>query len=320
MQRLNKVHITMSDSSKRNLIKELGGALEENLIKDICSGKNGKFNGDNLDIRVNTNDIRMTNKDKHYHFFASNFVMDRVIPEICAVPEAPAEFTPNVDIDINNFFLSDTEVTVYKDSLKVLLGRVMAENIPAFEWFSKVIPGHIPHLYQEEMAKPSIIHPLPLSLNNECSYEGCLKILQEYTEWINKWYRKAGRASELEGLQVPVGGDQLTRVRFQGAKALRAGCHTIQERMEQLNPIIIELFHTLQDFLQKMCKKFLKLNQGRDVGTLANLKVEIQRTNVNGNVKNWFKVVIYSDGIFKFLHIRKIVLLCDKIIESPIQR
>lgn len=59
-------------------------------------------------------------------------------------------------------------------------------------------------------------------------------------------------ANELERLQVPVGGDQLTRVRFEfeGAKALRDGCHTVQERFDQLNPIIIELFHTLQDFIE----------------------------------------------------------------------
>jgi hypothetical protein len=57
----------MSDSSKRHLIKEFGDALEENLVKDLCCGK---INGDNLDIRVNTNDIRMTNRDKNYHFFA----------------------------------------------------------------------------------------------------------------------------------------------------------------------------------------------------------------------------------------------------------
>lgn len=57
-------------------------------------------------------------------------------------------------------------------------------------------------------------------------------------------------ANELERLQVPVGGDQLTRVRFEGAKALRDGCLTVQERFDQLNPIIIELFHTLQDFIE----------------------------------------------------------------------
>ena len=34
--------------------------------------------------------------------------------------------------------------------------------------------------------------PAP-SLDNECSYEGCLNIIQEYIEWVNNWYRKAGR-------------------------------------------------------------------------------------------------------------------------------
>ncbi|XP_052089389.1 uncharacterized protein LOC127726061 isoform X1 [Mytilus californianus] len=96
-------------------------------------------------------------------------------------------------------------------------------------------------------------------------------------------------SAELDTLQIPVGGDQLTRVRFQGAKTLRAGAHTKQERFDQLYPIVIELFHTLQDFLEKLCKRFLKLGNSRDQGTLANLKILIQRSNVNGKVKSRFK-------------------------------
>lgn len=193
MQRLNQVHITMSDSSKINLIKEFGGDLEENLIKDLARGKTGKLNGDNLDIRVNTNDIRMSNRNKDYHFFASNFVIDRVIPDV-SVEQVPVDLdasTPCVD----KFVPNDSEISIYKDTLKVLLGRVMAEHISGFTWFSKVIPDHIHHIYEEEMAQPSKVHSLPLSLNNECSYEGCLHILQEYTEMINRWYRKAGRGA-----------------------------------------------------------------------------------------------------------------------------
>ncbi|XP_052089483.1 uncharacterized protein LOC127726061 isoform X3 [Mytilus californianus] len=98
-------------------------------------------------------------------------------------------------------------------------------------------------------------------------------------------------SAELDTLQIPVGGDQLTRVRFQGAKTLRAGAHTKQERFDQLYPIVIELFHTLQDFLEKLCKRFLKLGNSRDQGTLANLKILIQRSNVNGKVKSRFKFV-----------------------------
>lgn len=118
-------------------------------------------------------------------------MIDRVNPDILAISEAP--LVSAVDIDINKFIPNDREIEVYKDSLKILLGRIMAEYVPGFQWMSVVVPGHIPHCYQEEMAKPSTIHSLPLSLNNECSYEGCLNILQEYIEWINNWYRKAGR-------------------------------------------------------------------------------------------------------------------------------
>ena len=43
------------------------------------------------------------------------------------------------------------------------------------------------------MAEKSIIHILPISLNNECSYDGCLHIMDEYVAMINRWYTKAGR-------------------------------------------------------------------------------------------------------------------------------
>ena len=43
----------------------------------ISAGKHGKFNGDNLDIYVTTNDIRMNNKNRDYHFFASDWTADR---------------------------------------------------------------------------------------------------------------------------------------------------------------------------------------------------------------------------------------------------
>lgn len=97
--------------------------------------------------------------------------------------------------------------------------------------------------------------------------------------------RSSVYCAELTHLRLPVGGDQLTRVRLQGAKSLRAGCHTAAERLEILYPVVMELFHTVMDFLEKMTKKFMKKN-GRDIGALQNLKIIIQRSSVNGNVKS----------------------------------
>ncbi|CAC5415326.1 unnamed protein product [Mytilus coruscus] len=138
-----------------------------------------------------------------------------------------------------------------KNSLKILLGRILVEYMPGFQWMKKVLPDHIDHPHKEEMKRKSVVHMLPLSLNNECSYDGCVRIMDEYIEMINRWYRRLAEvAAELDTLQIPVGGDQLTRVRFKGAKTLRAGAHTKQERFDQLYPMVIELFHTLQDFLE----------------------------------------------------------------------
>lgn len=69
LQHLNSVHIILSQSSKRNIVRDFGAVVENKLIRDLSEGKNGKLNGDNLDIRVNTNDIRMNNKNKDLSFF-----------------------------------------------------------------------------------------------------------------------------------------------------------------------------------------------------------------------------------------------------------
>lgn len=39
-----------------------------------------------------------------------------------------------------------------------------------------------------------------------------------------------------------------------------------------------------------MCKILLKVTNGNDAGTLGNLRILIERNNVNGHVKQRFKV------------------------------
>lgn len=47
---------------------------------------------------------------------------------------------------------------------------------------------------------------------------------------------------ELDKLQVPVGGDQLTRVRLEGTKSVRKGGYNAVKKFDHLNYLIIELF------------------------------------------------------------------------------
>ena len=49
---------------------------------------------------------------------------------------------------------------------------------------------------------------------------------------------------------VPVGGDQLTRVRLQEAKNIRCRSVTPEKRLDDLHPIVCEMRHNKQDFLE----------------------------------------------------------------------
>ncbi|XP_046578506.1 LOW QUALITY PROTEIN: uncharacterized protein LOC124286205 [Haliotis rubra] len=96
---------------------------------------------------------------------------------------------------------------------------------------------------------------------------------------------------KFERLRVPLGGDRMSRVRLQGVKALKEETHTVQSRFDQLEPVIVEMFHILQDFLEKLCKAFLKLVTGMDKDTHGHLKLVTQRSNVNGKIKVRFKYI-----------------------------
>lgn len=158
------------------------------IIQDIASGSDGKLNGDNLDIRVTTNDLRLTNRDKDLHFFASDFVINRV-----NASNESKKANLNPTYTTQNFLPNDDEISAYKDSLKILLGRDIQHHMSEFQWMRHCLSKNIPHNLSHVMSKKSNIHLLPVSLSNETSDRGCLKILDEYTVMVNRWYTKAGR-------------------------------------------------------------------------------------------------------------------------------
>ena len=61
---------------------------------------------------------------------------------------------------------------------------------------------------------------------------------------------------EFEKAIIPLGGDQLVRIRSTGAKDLRAGAHTRDERLEPISPELEELFHVTQDFLEVLRRSY----------------------------------------------------------------
>ena len=122
----------------------------------------------------------------------------------------------------------------------------------------KVVPDHIHHRYSADMAKKSKIISMPIINANEQSYADTVKILRTIEKWISQIYKKAGlldilpnvenpelsnlhaeagqagayvvqaEDDPMRDMRIPFPGDQLTRVRFAGAKDLLSGAHSPQ--------------------------------------------------------------------------------------------
>ncbi|CAC5402481.1 unnamed protein product [Mytilus coruscus] len=190
------------------------------MIKEqIAKGNDGKLNGDNLDIYVTTNDVRMEKQEQRLPLFASDITFDRVKVSHLS-NSTPIGNTETVAL--KEMIPSLEEDALYKNALKVILSRVIVNYCESFNWMKPIIPKHIQHPLQEVMSQKSSIHWLPIMLKNEAKYADCVQIMASYEDHLSTWYRKAGRGGDLDNLQVPVGGDQLTRAHEDFA--LTVGC------------------------------------------------------------------------------------------------
>lgn len=147
-----------------------------------------------------------------------------------------------------------------------------------------VVPAHTICQYPEEMSSQSIVVPLPVLMKDEKKYTDVVDVLDQLESWARELYVQAGLCDPpddgnhppkppiaapfrpdqpashvppvpelddpLPKVRIPCVGDQLTRVRLPGAKDLRAGCHTPQDRLDYLYPFRIVDWHTKRSFLK----------------------------------------------------------------------
>lgn len=187
----------MSSNSKKNLVDSFSEHCERRVVDAIRNGQDGKLNGDNVDIYVKTNDIRMKNKSKDYHFFATDWTPFRLTNEDFKKNDWLKTYVKSHIIEkqnlTNDMFTPD--LVKFKSNIKVLVARQLTKIFPKqFKWMDLVVPAHIHHPLEEIMSRPTRSYTLPILLKNEMKYEDCISIMDSYNEQMSDWYRKAGRS------------------------------------------------------------------------------------------------------------------------------
>ena len=147
---------------------------------------------------------------------------------------------------------------------------------------------------------------LPLLNANEATYEDCVSILRSYEQWISEIYVKADEVPHVDNPEVPEGlaapgqtnahkedtpadpmreikivfaDDQLTRVRFAGAKDFLSSSHTPSDRFEHCSPFKPVMWHTKASLLQYSYSFLYKAESVNQIGTLKYLREKFNRRN-----------------------------------------
>ena len=282
---------SLSHQSKTNLLHIIGNHFSDSLVKAVKDGKNLQGTGDNWDMKIHVHDMQSSHQNQDLHYFASNLIVERVP---CQNLSSTAPRRDIKKLSNSVFLLNDEEKIKLREDFKVLVGRVLVAGIHSLSFLKSVIPEHIPHKYQKEMSEKSVIDPLPMQLKDEKKYSDVVDILDYYENELEEIYSRANvierpdkqreqQPAPIEGqsslpdqprahynkvdesdhmkvVSVPFGGDQMTRVRFAGAKDLRSGTHSAKERLDHCSPFVSELFHTKMSYLQVLKKTKILLN------------------------------------------------------------
>lgn len=187
---------------------------------------------------------------------------------------SPDEFKPSFE-----------ELSMTKAEYAIFIARSASKLLPYFACFKNELDKPI-LASAINTEKKNIVHPFSICMKNEQQYSDTIDILDSYEEDLSNCYDKAG--IDFKDVKIHVGGDQMTRERFSGAKCLRDRHKDSQAAFAHLSPITFELFHMLMNFAENTFKDLFRASSVCEVGTLKFIQQSLSRASVNGDVKKHY--------------------------------
>lgn len=286
MERLNKYGFCLDPFTKYAMMDDIGQHFLQHAIQLVKSGRKFVFVLDNIDWEEKAHDVRSDNQNKSVHAVATSIVFDRI-----SIDNLPDD-GPQRDLktcNVRNIVaVSNAEMNVIRSRYRILLAKLLFEQLPEFRVFQAHIPSATYCKYSEQTCLKSEVITMPILLKDEKKYAECVDVLDQLEKWTYEIYSAAGLCSvvstssdvtpepaatpiasharpdqpashfppvpssddPMPGVKIPCYGDQLTRVRLAGSKDLRAGCHSASQRLDHLYPFCIVDWHTKRSFLK----------------------------------------------------------------------
>ena len=314
---MNKYRFCLSTSKKHVILDDIGQHFLDCAVHLVKAGKKFVYVVDNIDWEEKVHDMRQDYQNKSVHAVATSIVFSRVSSN--QLPDNG----PQKDIHKCNVrevvSMSAEELKDIQYRYRMFVARLLIEKFSELASLHSLLASEIElkHEHSDVTANKSEIMTLPILMKDEKKYSDCVDVLDQLEEWMHDIYKASGLYKEtkspatsgsvqemstqpdqprghvppaqsendpLAGIKIPCYGDELTRVRFAGARHLSAGCHTAKQHLDHLYPYRIVGWHTKRSFLKvcvfivctcNFCCSFLPLKYVNDAFALNSINKDI---------------------------------------------
>ena len=253
---MNKYGLCITSSRKYVVLDDIGNHFFDHAIELVKAGMKFVYVIDNIDWEEKVHDMR-----EHHQ----NNVRTCNFREVVS--------------------LSDEEMKRIKNRYRIFVARTLIEKLAELSTLKLYVSEELSlrHDHSIAMAGKSEVMTLPVLMKDEKKYSDCVDVLDQLETWTHEIYKASGLCQDaqassdandlvevatrpdqprahipptstnddpLKGVKIPCFGDELTRVRFAGARDLRSGCHTAKQRLDHLYPYRIVGWHTKRSFLK----------------------------------------------------------------------